>query len=41
MYNLVFKKQPIGTVGKLDDDDSDEEIWELIDKEDDGNNILC
>ncbi|KAL5239658.1 hypothetical protein ACI65C_007068 [Semiaphis heraclei] len=35
MYNLVFKKQPIGTVGKLDDDDSDEEIWELIDKEDD------
>jgi len=41
MDNLVSDKQPIDTVETLKNDASNDEIWEIIDKEDDGNNILC
>jgi len=34
-------EQPTGTVEVLKDDAKNDEIWEIIDKEDDGNNMLC
>jgi len=41
MDTLVGDKQSTDTVETLKNDVSNDEIWEIIDKEDDGNNILC
>lgn len=41
MDTLVGDKQPSDTVETLTNDASNDEIWEIIDKEDDGNNMLC
>lgn len=40
MDTLVGDKQPIDSVEPLTNDASNDEIWEIIDKEDDGNNML-
>jgi len=40
MDTLVGDKQPTD-IKKLENDASNDEIWEIIDKEDDGNNMLC
>jgi len=41
MDTLVGEKQPSDTVETLTNDAGNDEIWEIIDKEDDGNNMLC
>lgn len=41
MDTLVGDKQPTDTVKTLENDVSNDEVWEIIDKEDDGNNMLC
>lgn len=40
MDTLVGDEQPSDTVETLTNDASSDEIWEIIDKEDDGNNTL-
>jgi len=40
MDTSVGDKQPSDTVETLTNDASNDEIWEIIDKEDDGNNML-
>jgi len=41
MFTFLRNKQPIATVKTTTDDASNDKIWEIIDKEDDGNNMLC
>lgn len=41
MDTLVGDKQPTDTVKILENDVSNDKVWEIIDKEDDGNNMLC
>jgi len=41
MDTLVEDNQPSDTVETLTNNASNDEIWEIIDKEDDGNDILC
>jgi len=35
------EQQPTDTVKTLENNVSNDEVWEIIDKEDDGNNVLC
>lgn len=41
MDTLVGNKQPTDTVKTLENEVSNEEVWEINDKEDDGINMLC